>query len=173
MATTVVSLEEYLKTSYSPDVDYLDGELEERNVGEYDHNVLQRAIDNWFHNHRIDWNVRSVSEQRTRLTPTRYRIPDVSVFRREIPIAQVFTHPQLIAIEVLSPEDRHSRMQEKIEDFIAFGVANVWVIDPWSREAWDCSKGDWIRSERFAVAGTEIYLSLPEVFYQIDEDDKA
>src|SRR5271168_5140175 len=113
--TTQVSLEEYLTTSYEPDVDYLDGELEERNVGEYDHNVVQRAIDNWFHSRRKEWGVRSVAEQRTRLTPTRYRVPDVSVFRRDTPVEQVFTRPQLIAIEVLSPEDRHSRMQVRIE----------------------------------------------------------
>jgi hypothetical protein len=29
----------------------------------------------------------------------------------------VFTRPQLVAIEVLSPEDRHSKVQEKIEDY--------------------------------------------------------
>ena len=33
MATTQVSLEEYLRTDYEPDCDYVDGELEERNAG--------------------------------------------------------------------------------------------------------------------------------------------
>ncbi len=37
MATTKVSLEEYLNTSYRPDVEYIDGELQERNVGEIEH----------------------------------------------------------------------------------------------------------------------------------------
>jgi Uma2 family endonuclease len=168
---THVPLEEYLTTSYEPDCDYLDGELEERNVGEYDHNVIQRAIDNWFHSHRKEWSVRSVSEQRTRLTPTRYRIPDVSVFRRDTPIEQVFTKPQLIAIEVLSPEDRHSRMQLRIEDYIQFQVSNIWVVDPITREGFDCSTGSWVKRERFEVADTPIYLSLNELFSELDAEE--
>ena len=31
MATTKVSREEYFRTSYRPDVEYIDGELQERN----------------------------------------------------------------------------------------------------------------------------------------------
>jgi hypothetical protein len=45
MATsTRVSVEDYLSTDYSPDVEYLDGELVDRNVGEKDHSKLQMAI---------------------------------------------------------------------------------------------------------------------------------
>ena len=75
------------------------------------------------------------------------RIPDVSVFGRELPIEQVFAYPQLIAIEVLSPEDRHSRVQQRDQEFIDFGVNNIWVIDPKKRIGWDCSDGNWIRKE--------------------------
>ena len=38
--------------------------------------------------------------------------------------------------EILSPEDRISRMQERIDDYLAFGVSYVWVIDPKTRRAW-------------------------------------
>ena len=43
--TTLVSVEEYLRTSY-PDADreYIDGRIVERNVGEVDHSDLQTAI---------------------------------------------------------------------------------------------------------------------------------
>lgn len=154
MATTThISLEEYLKTDFEPDAEYVDGEIEERNVGEYEHNLVQLAIVNWFNQHGREWKIRAIQEQRTRLTPTRYRIPDVCVFRRDQPREQIFTHPQLIAIEVLSPEDRHSKMQERIEDFIKFGVRDIWVIDPIKRIGWNCSDGNWIRQER---------LTLPE-----------
>jgi hypothetical protein len=33
-----------------------------------------------------------------------------------VPPEPVFTAPQLIAVEILSPEDRQSKMQERIED---------------------------------------------------------
>lgn len=45
MATGVlVSVEEYLKTSYSPDCDYVDGEVIPRNLGESKHSGAQREI---------------------------------------------------------------------------------------------------------------------------------
>jgi len=168
---TQISLDTYLTTSYEPDVDYVDGVLEERNVGEYDHNMVQRAILIWFYQHEKEWRVRSIQEQRTRVASTRVRIPDVSVFSRDIPIEQVFTRPQLIAIEVLSPEDRHSRIDERLRNFSSFGIPNLWVVDPQTRSGWDCSDGSWVRKERFEVANSQIYLSLPELFAKIDEDN--
>jgi Uma2 family endonuclease len=126
MATaTHLTIEEYLHTTYEPDADYVDGEIEERNVGEYDHNAVQLAITLWFHTYSKEWSIRSVQEQRTRLSATRVRIPDVGVFPRSLPIEQVFTQPQLITIEVLSPDDRHGRVQAKINDYMAFGVRNI------------------------------------------------
>ena len=40
-ATTLISVEEYLSSGYDPDMDYVDVELEDRNVGEKDHAKLQ------------------------------------------------------------------------------------------------------------------------------------
>ena len=169
--TTQIPVETYLSTVYEPDVDYVDGQLEERNVGEYDHNSVQLAIAVWFHEHGKEWKIRSVVEQRTKVGTTRFRIPDVSVFSRSTPVEQVFTSPQLIAIEVLSPEDRHSRIDRKIRDYIEFGVRNIWVVDPQSRAGWDCSAGDWVRKERLEAPGSAVYLSISELFQQIDEDN--
>lgn len=170
-ATTQISLETYLTTSYEPDVDYVDGVLEDRNVGEYDHNAVQMAILFWFHQRGKEWRIRSIQEQRTKVAATKVRIPDVCVFSRDVPIEQVFTRPQLIAIEVLSPEDRHSRVDARLNNFREFGVPNIWVVDPETRSGWDCSDGNWVRKERFEVADSPIYLSLPELFAKIDEDN--
>jgi Uma2 family endonuclease len=171
MATaTQVSLDLYLSSVYEPDVDYVDGELEDRNVGHYDHSSVQQEIWLWFHLHAKEWRVRSVIEQRTRVAATKVRIPDVSVFSRSTPVEQVFSRPQLIAIEVLSPEDRHSRMDKKIQNYIEFGVSNIWVVDPQKREGWNCSDGNWVRTERLEVPSTSIYLSLAELFNKIDAD---
>ena len=172
MATaTQISLETYLTTSYESDVDYVDGMLEDRNVGEYDHNVVQQAIQIWFYLHGKEWRIRAIQEQRTRVASTKVRIPDVCVFSRDVPIEQVFTRPQLIAIEVLSPEDRHSRIEERMSNFRSFGVPNLWVVDPETRSGWDLSDGNWVRKERFELTDSPIYLSLPELFAKIDEDN--
>ena len=41
---TLISVEEYLATSYRPDCDYVDGHVVERNLGEFDHSSLQTAV---------------------------------------------------------------------------------------------------------------------------------
>ncbi len=90
MATTVqISLEEYLRTPWEPDAEYVRGEVQERNMGEYEHNIVQREILLWFHSHDKVWLTRTIQEQRTRLTSGDIRIPDVSVWKRDVPVQPV------------------------------------------------------------------------------------
>ncbi len=169
MATaTRITIEQYLKTPFEPDAEFVHGEVEERNVGEYEHSVVQWAILDWLRRHDKTWNTRSIAEQRARLRSGNIRIPDVSVWSRDVPVEPVFSHPQLIAIEVLSPEDRQARVQEKIEDYRQSGIANIWIVDPIKRVGWDCSNGNWTRTPRFTVSGTPIYLDLDELFKELD-----
>lgn len=114
-------------------MDYVDGEAEDRNVGEFDHCMTQQTILFWLYQHEKQWGIRAIQRQRTRMAATEVLLPDVSVFSHDTPIKQVFTRPQFIAIEVLSPENRHSRMAQKIQSYIRFGVAYIWVIDPKTR----------------------------------------
>jgi Uma2 family endonuclease len=167
-ATTHISLEEYLRTPFEPDAEYVRGEVQERNVGEYEHNTVQWAILSWFRQHDKTWRTRTIQEQKTRLNSGNVRIPDVSVWNRNVPVQPVFDQPQLIAVEVLSPEDRHSRVQEKIEDYRNFQVANIWIVDPIKRIGWDCSDGNWTRKDRFEVTGAPIYLDLIDLFKELD-----
>ncbi len=44
----IVSVEEYLRTSYRPDRDFVDGIVEERNLGEYEHSRLQGKLSGFF-----------------------------------------------------------------------------------------------------------------------------
>ena len=48
---TMVSLEEYLATAYEPDCDFVEGSLEERHGGEWDHCRLQVKIGAYFFAH--------------------------------------------------------------------------------------------------------------------------
>ena len=58
MPTAVaVSVSEYLATSYRPDCDYLDGELLERNVGEWDHSRLQMLVSRYLSNREAEWGI--------------------------------------------------------------------------------------------------------------------
>jgi hypothetical protein len=64
MATTLISVGEYLGSSYHPDREYIDGTVQERNLGEYDHANLQTVLAAFFWNRRREWNIRVVVEQR-------------------------------------------------------------------------------------------------------------
>jgi Uma2 family endonuclease len=140
MATgSPVSIDEYLSTSYRPDCDYVDGVVLERNFGEYDHARLQGEVSAYFYNRRKEWRIDVVPEQRVQVSPTRFRVPDVCVIADEGTPEQIFHRPPLICIEILSKDDRLSAMQDRIDDYLKFGVRYVWILDPGRRKAWRCS----------------------------------
>jgi len=63
----LVSVEEYLNTSYDPDCDYVDGRVVERNLGELDHSSLQTEISYYFRTRRDEWRVYAFVEQRVQV----------------------------------------------------------------------------------------------------------
>jgi Uma2 family endonuclease len=132
---TLVSVEEYLKTSYHPDRDYLDGETEERNLGERDHSRLTAQIVAWFYAREENQNVRVFPEQRVQVAQKRFRVPDICITDGE-PGEQILTKPPLLCIELLSPEDRMERILERVEDYLEFGVPEVWIISPKTQDSW-------------------------------------
>jgi Uma2 family endonuclease len=126
-----VPLETYLRSSqHEPDAEYVDGEIEERPMGAFDHNAWQQAIQLWFWQHAKEWNTRVVPEQCVRVAQTRFRVPDVTVLDRSLPIEQVVTQAPVAVFEVLSPEDTFRRIKRKLEDYRAMGIPQIWVIDP-------------------------------------------
>ncbi len=132
---TGVSLLEYLGTSYRPDREFLDGELLERNVGEWDHSRLQTLLARYLCNREKQFGILVVCEQRLQVKPTRFRIPDILVLTGPRPSGGIVTQSPFLCIEVLSPDDRMSQMQDRISDYLNFGVNYVWVIDPLTRRA--------------------------------------
>jgi Uma2 family endonuclease len=124
---TLVSVEEYLNTSYSPDMEYVDGVLVDRNVGELQHSLTLSNI--IFALMQKYPSVKVLPGVTSKVTETRYRVPDVAVVLR-MPEGRFITEPPFIAIEILSEEDRVSRLIEKLKEYAAMGVPNIWVFDP-------------------------------------------
>ncbi len=166
----LVSVREYLATSYRPDCEYVDGRIEERNVGEYDHGLLQLILGNLFMNNRDSWKIRAVTDVRTQVGSCSFRVPDLSVLRADAPKERIITHPQLIVIEILSPEDRLSRFQDRIQDYLVFGVENIWIIDPERREAYTATVSGLhpVRTNELSVPDTPIRVVLSEIFAELD-----
>lgn len=157
---TLVSIEEYLTSVYDPDVDFVDGGLEDRYVGEKDHAKLQVRMLQLFGRLNPNWFV--IIETRVRVSPTRFRVPDVCVYEHE-PDEQVFTAPPLAVVEVLSPEDRMTRMHRKLEDYYAMGCRNIWILDPWDKKAFAYNGTATTEAhEKLSVGG--LAISLLEIF---------
>jgi Uma2 family endonuclease len=165
-----VSVREYLTTSYRPDCDYVDGRIEERYVGEYDHGYLQLLLGVLFTNNRGAWGVRTVTAVRTQVSSTRFRVPDLSILRADAPKERILTHPPLIVIEILSPEDRLSRFQDRIDDYLRFGVEHIWILDPERRFAWTATGTGLhlVQNGELTVPETPIRVALSELFAELD-----
>ena len=124
---TLISSDEYLSTSYSPDVEYVDGVLEERTGGDWLHSLVQSNI---IFALRLKYqHVKAVAELRSQTTASRFRLPDVCVLL-SAPTASVLRDPAFLVIEILSEDDRMTKMMEKLQDYAANGVPNIWLIDP-------------------------------------------
>jgi len=166
----LVSVEEYLRTTYDPDCDYVDGEVIERNLGENDHSDLQSELVRYFRNRRRELKTQAYVEVRVQVAKTRFRVPDVCVYVGEKPREQIFRTPPFICIEVLSPEDRVARTQERIDDYLKFGVAYVWVINPVNRRVWVYTT-DGSREIKSGILTTEnpsLTVDLSEIFSELD-----
>ncbi|MEO5923631.1 MAG: Uma2 family endonuclease [Bryobacteraceae bacterium] len=166
MATrTLISVQEYLATAYSPDCDYVDGEVQERNLGEWDHGSVQSLLSAYFVARRKQWKIRVSTEQRIQVSSARYRIPDVCVVLGE-PDGQILRKPPFLCVEV-SPEDRLSRVKARVQDFISFGVPNIWIIDPETKEAFEIApNGDWRKVQDGTLRTTNPVFEVPlaEIF---------
>jgi Uma2 family endonuclease len=166
---TLVSVEEYLSTSYRPDREYVDGVVLERNLGEDDHSSLQTALAAYFSVRQKQWNIRVRVEQRVQVLSTRFRVPDLCVVLLSVPREPIITKPPFICIEILSKNDTVESMQERIDDYLAFGVSYVWVINPRSRRAFvHTTEGSHeAKDGTLRTENPELIVPLAEVFDSI------
>ncbi len=124
-----VSVHTYLNTSYKPDCDYVDGELERRNVGEDIHSAWQYAVMKLF-SQREEWPVLIRPEIRIKISGRRYRVADVAILDERSPRDPVVLQPPLAVFEVVSRKDRYSRITARLTDFENSGVPQIWLLDP-------------------------------------------
>lgn len=175
MATAVlIPVEEYLRTVYRPDCDYVDGEVLERNMGEMPHARLQGFFGWYFRSHEDEWRIEVLSEQRVQVAAKRYRIPDVMLAGIPNPDPLIVRTPPILCVEILSSEDRMKRVQERLDDYASMGVQAMWVVDPWRGTAFFAG-GDGVLREvkdRLTVPGTEIGIGVEEIFAELERLEK-
>jgi Uma2 family endonuclease len=161
----MIPVEVYLTAVYRPDCDYVDGEVLERNFGDRDHSYVQAALGSYFFAHRKELGIEVYPEQRVQVMAKRYRIPDICVVLGGTK-EKIFTTPPFLCIEILSPEDRISRVWERIHDYFEMGVPNVWIVDPESRIAHIATAAGDLRrvSDALRTADPVLEVPLAEIF---------
>jgi Uma2 family endonuclease len=165
---THVPVEVYLRSCYEPDAEYVDGEIEERPMGENDHSAWQLAILKWFLRHEDEWNVRLRPEVRVQVASTRFRVPDVTVLDRDQPVEKIVTRPPLAVFEVLSPEDSWQRVKRKLEDYKSLGIPEIWVIDPQDATYYRYEERQLLRKDSFSLAARGIVFDMDRIKDQLD-----
>ncbi|MFZ1940627.1 MAG: Uma2 family endonuclease [Terracidiphilus sp.] len=164
------TVREYLRTSWSPDREFVDGRIEERNFGEKEHSILQRFLTVLFAINRAAWGVEVFPELRTQTQTRRFRVPDVAIVRAGKKFDRWLTEPPLIAIEILSPEDTLREMQAKAAEYRSFGIEHIWIVDPEPRIAYRYVEGglEEVHDGELVVPGTPTHVVLSEMFAELD-----
>jgi Uma2 family endonuclease len=165
-SATLVSVQEYLAASFDPDRDYVDGELQERNLGERPHSQTQMRLGAFLFQRQAQWGICVLPEQRVQVSGTRFRVPDLCVVLSSDPKDPIVRHPPFLCVEILSPEDRVYRFNERLSDYFQMGVRYVWVLDPLARRAFCYTPGEMheVLDGTLRTKDPDIEVPLGEVF---------
>jgi Uma2 family endonuclease len=97
----------------------------------------------------------------TRISPSRIRIPDVVVCEIPLPDEEVFTTPSYLCIEVRSPDDTVAAMRDRLDDYLQFGIPNIWVIDPWKHRGWRITAEGWATAAGGIMRTADGRIAMP------------
>lgn len=140
--TTRLTLEQFLAMPETkPYREYEDGEVTRKKMPSLWHMTVQRLLSVVFSVYMQShsrWN--AGPELRCIFGPAgheRAYVPDFAVFRASLADPAVNGPLQAapdLAIEILSPDDRMSRVHRKVRFYLRYGVRIVWIVDPQNRE---------------------------------------
>jgi len=165
-----VSVEEYLSMEFEHDCEYVDGVIEERDLGEFEHAFVQGILITLFNNRRREWGVYALPEQRVQTQKTHFRVPDVTILREGSLREPILTHPPFMVVEVQSPDQPMRRTAKKAAEYLAFGIEHVWVVDPYARVGYRGTANglELVRSGELSITGSPIRIVLEEIFAELD-----
>jgi Uma2 family endonuclease len=169
ISNALIPVGEYLGSVYRPDVDYVDGVLERRNVGEFDHSDIQYAVRALLETLR-DKGFRSTQETRVQTSATRFRVPDACLMPHGWQKTQIIREAPLLCVEVLSPRDNLMRMRLRCNDYLTMGVSEVWIFDPQHRVAYVLTSNGMTEHSKgvLHLRAAAFDLDIEELFSKLD-----
>jgi Uma2 family endonuclease len=98
---------------------------------------LSRYLDVFAETHDLGWVMSGETGIYTRRDPDTVRGMDVAfISKQRLPdgpgVGYLETAPELV-VEIVSPSDRWQNIEDKISEYLAIGVEQVWVVDPRQR----------------------------------------
>ncbi|HEY7388294.1 MAG TPA: Uma2 family endonuclease [Bryobacteraceae bacterium] len=171
---TLISLDEYLNTSYEPDMDFVDGVLVSRNVGTQRHGLLQLIVGSYFRQFRQTHNIDVFAETRLRVDAAsgRHRIPDVTVLKKPYQKGKVVIDSPAVIVEIQSPDDTFDDIVERCLDYDKLAVPDILVMDPDHHRAWSFQDGSLtlLSGDSVTLHLQDIVCPFAKLFTELDED---
>ena len=120
LARSQIGVEEYLDLAFEdrPEPDYVDGKVVERALPTPIHSRIQALLILLFARLMGPYGLLLQPELRLRVSAQRFRVVDLAVYRDSRPEGRYADSPALVAIEIVSPDDRHSRVTDRLEDYL-------------------------------------------------------
>jgi Uma2 family endonuclease len=159
-----ISVEEYLRTSYEYDPEYVDGELVERSLPTIQHGRSVALTLSAFVRTELQCHLYAALDVRIPVRDTRWRVPDLVVFADEVPATKYPTAPPVAVIEILSPEDSLHDLLSKFDEYVAWGIPNAWLLDPEHRRVYSYVHGDLLKVDSIEFPDRGFRLPASEIF---------
>jgi Uma2 family endonuclease len=160
---TLISEEEYLGMSFQDRVpEYVNGELVERSGPDNLHSRTQVELAFVFRTLQQRLPLFPFSELRVPVAPGKYRIVDLAVYAHQEPVEERPKELPLAVIEIVSPDDRHEELMQRLEEFRAWGVPHVWLVNPGLHRAYVYRDGGLTPVEAFELPEFKVRISAAE-----------
>jgi Uma2 family endonuclease len=160
MATkALITPEQYLAMHFEREPELVHGELVERPLPNLSHGRIQQRLAV-----RLDGAGLCCTEVRMLLAEGLYRIPDVAVFEGAGPTQEIPASPPLLVVEVSSPDDRLHDLLQKLEEYRAWGVRHIWLVEPELKKLYIYNRGSLTEVERLELPQFDFSVSASDLF---------
>lgn len=156
-------MDEYLRTSYEWEPEWVDGELVERALPNNNHAAMQAVIDHAVVDSQETSRLFARPGLRIRVAPDRWRIPDISIFADQKPSGD-YPSNVFSVIEIVSPADPARELNNKLEEYAAMGIPYIWVVDPEPKRLHRYLNGDLLRVPAIEFPERGFRLTAQELF---------
>jgi Uma2 family endonuclease len=169
LARSQIGVEEYLDLVIDdrPEPDYVDGKVVERALPTIIHARIQGQLILLFAPLILKFRLLLLPELRVQIEPRRFRVIDLAVYRGSWPEGRYATTPPFIATEIVSPDDRHSELMVRLDDYRRWGVPNVWLVDPQLKRVYQYTEAGLLQFPALRLPEFDFEISAQELFQDI------